>query len=162
MTKKWLVASIIILFTVSATGAFGQLLEQFDRTVDFSVTMRELTDAVDSGNLASLVDRVLIIDGTVASRDVYDSSPDTYLGLLELIGGEWMGVEDVVMYRCYVFLQGPQFVNAIPARRSRTKHPDEIDLNTRVLIAAELVDIQEIAPGEVVPILLAYYVRKID
>ena len=151
----------VALFASIPLFIFGQSLKDFNEVVDFSVTIRELSAAAAAQDVGALPERLVIIDGTVASRLVIDGNAETYVGQVELIGGEWLGVEKVVMYRCYLLLEGPQFANTIPARRSRTKHPDEIDLNSRILVVGELLGLFETDDGAIVPVLATYHIRKI-
>ena len=159
MPKKLLAA---VLLASIPLYIFGQSVEDFNRVVDFDISIRELALAAAVEDREALPDRLVIIDGTVASRLVINSNAEEYIGQLELVGGEWIGVEDVVTYRCYLLLQGPRFANAIPARRSRTKHPEEIEANTRVLIVGEYLGLFDLPDGTIVPVLNAVYLRKID
>lgn len=159
MVKKLLTA---VLFVSIPLFIFGQSIEDFNRVVDFGTTIRELSIAAAAGDTEALPDRLVIIDGSVASRLVIDGHAASYVGQIELVGGEWIGVEDVVTYRCYLLLKGPQFSHAIPARRSRTKHPDEIDLNSRILVVGKLLGIFDLEDGTTVPVLDVFHIRKID
>ena len=159
MVKKLLVG---IVFLGISLHIFGQTEEEFNQIIDFDVTIRSLAIAASGEDMESLPDRLVLIDGTVVSRLVIDANADTYVGQIELIGGEWIGVEEVVMYRCLLLLEGPKFANAIPARRSRTKHPDEIDLNSRILVVGSLLGLFDMEDGTTVAVLDAIHVRQMD
>ena len=159
MVKK-LVAGI--LFLSVSLFIFGQSIEDFSAVVDFDITIRELAAAAAASNVETLPERLIIIDGSVASRLVVDSNPESFVGQIELVGGEWIGVEDVVTYRCYLLLEGPRFAKAIPARRSRTVNPDEITLNSRILVVGEFLGLFDMEDGTTVPVLSALFIRKID
>jgi hypothetical protein len=159
MPKKLLA---VVLLASIPLYMFGQSVEDFNRVVDFDISIRELALAAAEENMEALPDKLVIIDGTVASRLLIDGNPETYVGQLELVGGEWIGVEDVVTYRCYLLLEGPRFANAIPARRSRTKNPAEIEMNTRIMVVGEFLGLFDLPNGTTVPVLNAVYIRKID
>ena len=76
--------------------------------------------------------------------------------------GEWMGVEEAVKYHCIVQLVGPDFAKAVPARRSRNPSPAEIALNSQIIAVAKVTGLRQLESGETVPILHAYYVRKMN
>lgn len=141
---------------------FGQSFEEFNGIVDFETTMRELDRAAETGNPDALPSRFVVIDGVVASRVVVNSNPDEFVGELRLVGGEWIGVEEVVRYECVLIITGPEFASAIPARRSRRANPDEIELNTRILAVAKALGLYEREDGSIVPVLQAFQVRKIQ
>ena len=65
------------------------------------------------------------------------------------------------MYQCILQLKGPGFANAIPARRSRNTNPDEIELNSHILVVASVEGVRELANGRKVPVLRAYFIRLI-
>ena len=159
MVKKLLVGIILVGISLHI---FGQTEEEFNQIIDFDVTIRSLAIAAAAEDMESLPDRLVLIDGTVASRLVIEGNPENYVGQIELIGGEWIGVEDVVMYRCFLLLEGPEFANAIPARRSRTKHPDEIDLNSRILVVGSLLGLFDMDDGTTVAVLDAIHIRQMD
>jgi len=159
MVKKLVAA--LLLANISSF-IFGQTLEDFNEVVDFSISIRELATAAANNDMAALPDRLVIIQGSVASRLVIDANAESYIGQLELVGGEWLGVEDVVTYRCFLLLEGPRFANTIPARRTRNKHPDEIDLNSRILVVGEFLGLFDMENGTTVPVLNALHIRKID
>jgi len=158
MVQKFLAVTV---FVAMSLNVFGQSIQDFEEIVDFDFSIRELSRAAE-GSGGDFPDRLVIIDGTVSARYVLDANRDTYVGQLELVGGEWLGVEEVVTYRCILLLQGTQFANAIPARRSRTKHPDEIDLNSRLLVVGTFLRLFDMEDGTTVPILDAFHIRKID
>ena len=141
---------------------FGQTIEDFNDVVDFDITLGKLARAAAVEDREALPNRLIIVDGAVASRLVIDANPETYMGQIELVGGEWLGVEEVVTYRCFLLLEGPRFADAIPARRSRIKNPDEIEMNSRIMVVAEYMGLFDMDDGTTVAVLRAHYIRSID
>ncbi len=141
---------------------FGQTIEDFNGIVDFTLTLGDLDAAAANGDADALPNRLVIIEGAVASRQVINSDAEEYLGELELVSGEWIDTSVVIRYQCVLQLSGPSFASAIPARRSRKANPDEIALNTRILTVARAVGIRQLADGTFVPVLQAYYIRRIQ
>ncbi|MAG13500.1 MAG: hypothetical protein CMN78_02770 [Spirochaetales bacterium] len=157
MKIRWFLAVFICLPFI----IFGQNPDDFNSVVDFESTLGSLMQAVVDNNPFALPDKFIIVDGAVASRVVVNGDADQYLGELELVAGEWIGVESVVRYQCILQLIGPEFAAAIPARRSRRANPNEIKLNSRILVVAKATGIRENADGEFIPVLRAYYIRSI-
>ena len=157
MKKRWFLALLISL----PFAMFGQNLEDFNSAVDFETTLGTLMQAAEDNNPFALPDKFIIVYGAVASRVVVNGDAEQYLGEIELVAGEWIGVERVVRYQCVLQLIGPEFANAIPARRSRRANPDEITLNSTILVMAKATGIRENADGEFIPVLRAYYIREI-
>ena len=158
MKKRWFLA----LFLSIPFVIFGQNLADFNSAVDFESTLSSLMQAVVDNNPFALPDKFIIVDGAVASRVVVNGDAEQYLGEIELVAGEWIGVEKVVRYQCILQLIGPEFASAIPARRSRRPNPKEIQLNSRILVVAKATGIRENIDGEFIPVLRAFYIRSIQ
>ena len=153
---------LAFLFLCIPALIFGQSIEDFNDVIDFNITLGDLDKIAMSGNPDALPSTFLIIDGAVASRIVINSNAAEFVGELQIVGGEWKGVEEVVRYECILVLVGPEFASAIPARRSRRANPKEIGLNTRILAVAKAIGLHEREDGSIVPVLQAYYIRKIQ
>ncbi len=153
---------ILALFLNISFFIFGQTIEEFNSLVNFSVTLKELNAASSAGSIDALTDKFLIVSGAVATRKVVDPKKETYLGEIELINGEWVGVEQAIRYRCVLLLKGPEFAAAIPARRSRQANPAEILLNSRIMVLGKVIDLREYDDGSVVPVLQVFYIRFIN
>ena len=141
---------------------FGQSFEDFNGVIDFTTTLGDLDQIASQGDPNALPTRFIIIDGAVASRIVINSDAANFVGELQIVSGEWIGVETVVRYECILVLEGPDFASAIPARRSRRANPKEIGLNTRILAVAKAIGLHEREDGTRIPVLQAYYIRKLQ
>jgi hypothetical protein len=158
MKKRWFALYMLIFAPFSI---FGQTSDDFNAIVDFNTTLKDLHEAAVKGDDSTLPYRLVIIDGTVAGLEVLVADEAEYLGQVILVSGEWQGVESVVKYQCVVLLEGERFVNAIPARRSRTPHPDEIQLNSRILVVARILGIVEWDSNSNITVLSAEHIRQI-
>ncbi|MBN1687009.1 MAG: hypothetical protein JW852_10160 [Spirochaetales bacterium] len=153
---------LALLFLCIPCFIFGQSVEDLNAIIDFATTLRELDQIAQSGNQDALPSKFVIIDGVVSAREVLNPDTADYVGQLNLVSGEWIGVERVVRYECILLLVGPEFASAIPARRSRSANPNEIELNTRVLAVAEAIGLYQLEDGTIVPVLQAHHIRKIQ
>lgn len=134
-------------------------VEDFNNVVDFSISLKSLNEIQD---LESIEGRFVIVSGEVSARQVIDGSEDTFLAELEIVDGEWKGAAEVLIYKCIVVLEGPEFVGSVPARRSRTKDPREIGLNTTLLVVAEVLGFSEAPDGSYIPVIKAVYLRGVS
>ncbi|HOV64080.1 MAG TPA: hypothetical protein PLG43_09395 [Spirochaetia bacterium] len=156
MRKRGCFVLSFLLFL--GVGAFCQ---EFDRIVDFEKTLKELSIEAAERPVGKVPPgKYLILEGLVSERWVIDPEPQTFIGEIELVGGEWIGVEAVEMWNCIVQFTGPEFASRIPAGRTRKAAPDEIAINSQVLIAGRLVEIRNVN-GKNVPVVAATHIRAI-
>jgi hypothetical protein len=123
----------VALLLASPLYAFDR--QDFDRIVDFSVTIKTLAGLSEAGGLSG---RLLLLDGTVASMQFLDPAENSFAVELELAGGEWIGTEDVKIYLCRVRFRGQEYFRRFPLRAPRAPGPSEILLNDRILVVARL------------------------
>jgi hypothetical protein len=118
----------------------------FDRIVDFSVTLKSLSAAA-SGSGALPTDRLVILTGTVSDVMILDANEATFKVRVELIAGEWIGSDTVRSYTSTVEFSGSEFFSIFPARTPRTVTPGIIVTNMRVLVVGRPVRIITTAAG---------------
>jgi len=119
----------------------------FDRVVDFSVTLKDLAAAADgTGRLPT--GRLCVLSGTVSDVDISSKEEATFRVRIELITGEWIGTEDVRSYSCYVDFSGPEFFKIFPARPPRSPVPGTVVINSRVIVVGRALDITRTPQGE--------------
>jgi hypothetical protein len=123
---------------LAATFAPAATRGDFDAVVDFSVSLKTLAAAA-AGEAALPAGRFFILEGTVSDLTVLDKEEGSFRARIELISGEWIGMEDVKSYTCLVDFSGPAFVEAFPARAPREPGPGVVVLNSRLLVVARPV-----------------------
>ena len=133
----------------------------FDRVVDFSVTLKTLA-AVADGRAPLPTGRMLLLSGTVSDVTILNRDEQGFKVRIELITGEWIGLEDVKAYACYVEFSGPEFFKVFPARPPRTTAPDVITLNSRVVVVCSPLDIVTTPQGEKRVRAAGAYIRSIE
>lgn len=153
---------LALLFLCTPFFIFGQTFEDFNGVVDFNTSLGDLDQIAMRGDPDALPSRFVIIDGAVASRIIVNADAANFVGELQIVSGEWKGVETVVRYECILVLAGPEYASAIPARRSRRANPNEIELNTRILAVAKAIGLHQREDGTFVPVLQAYFIRKLQ
>jgi len=160
MKKIILLASMFIF--LAAGLLVGQTREEWNSLTNFDVTLEELSEMVDRpGALEAVADKILILRGVVETRQVSVNDGENYQAELVIISGRWIGLEEVRMYSVMAILSGQEFVNYVPAGRTRNPHPDEVPLNSDVLLAGKLLGVADY-DGRAVPVLDCYGIRVIN
>ncbi len=154
-------AAVLALFLAIAASLSAVSKGDFDRVVDFSVTLKTL-DAVADGKEALPGARMLLLSGTVSGITVLNKDEPTFKVRLELITGEWIGTEDVKAYACYVEYSGPEFYKVFPARAPAKAGSDVVVQNARVLVAARALSVITTPLGEKRVLLEGAYIRVIE
>ena len=153
----------VLVLMILAPTAFAIDAGDFDAVADFSVTVKTLS-RLDEATAAAygLMNRFLLLDGTVTNILVLDASEENYLVQVELVSGEWIGLDEVRSYSCWVLFSGPRFASVFPARVPRNPPPGVIATNQTVLIVAIPLQTVEITEGESAWVLEGIYARPLD
>jgi hypothetical protein len=155
------VLAFILLFC-SAPALFSIDPGDFDAVSDFSVTVKTLSQLDEATASAyGLMDRFLLLDGTVTNILILDPSEENFLAQVELVSGEWIGLEDVRSYSCWVLFSGPRFASKFPARVPRNRPPGIITANDHILIVAIALQTVEISEGEMAWVLEGIHARPL-
>ncbi len=152
---------LIVLIIMAVMPVFGITIEEFDEIFDFSLTLRDLTEISGIDALSEADSgKFIIISGSVASRAIISSDEQNFIGEIVLVDGTWVGVENVIKYQCIVRFTGLEFSSMIPARRSRRANPDEVVLNSSVLIIGKLAELRTLDNGLIIPVVEGFHLRK--
>lgn len=138
-------------------------IERLLAVIDADASLAQLAQAVqDDAAMARLADRLVLIDGTVASTIVFDDDPANFYAEIELIGGTWEGLQSVRVDRAYAVLMGPDFAQRVPAQPPRQRESHHIVRNSRVMVLGRVIDRTPDDRGTMVPLLIAYHVRPLN
>jgi hypothetical protein len=153
----------VLVLMIWAPVAFAIDTGDFDEIVDFSVTVKTLSQLDEATATAyGLMDRFLLLNGTVTNILVLDANEESYLVQVELVSGEWIGLDEVRSYSCWVLFSGSRFAGVFPARVPRNPPPGVIEANQTVLIVAVPLQTVEIAEGETAWVLEGIYARPLQ
>jgi hypothetical protein len=153
----------VLVLMIWTPIAFAIDAGDFDEVVDFSVTVKTLSQLDEATATAyGLMDRFLLLNGTVTNILVLDANEESYLVQVELVSGEWIGLDEVRSYSCWVLFSGPHFAGVFPARAPRNPPPGVIGANQTVLIVAVPLQTVEIAEGETAWVLEGIYARPLQ
>ncbi len=134
---------------------------ELDRVIDFSVTLKSLASAVQNGDPLPQ-GKTVLISGTVSDVNVVSKDAADYRVRLELITGEWIGLDDVKAYTCYVDFAGADYARLIPARPPRDATPGLVVLNSRVIVVGRVVGVTSTALGGRQALLDGAFIRPIE
>ncbi len=153
----------VLLLLIWTSAVFSIDTGDFDTVADFSVTIKTLSRLDEATATAyGLMDRFLLLDGTVTNILVLDANEESYLVQVELVSGEWIGLDEVRSYSCWVLFSGPRFAGVFPARVPRNPPPGVIAANDTILIVAVPLQTVEIAEGETAWVLQGIHARLLQ
>lgn len=159
--KRAIGVSMVLLCL--AVPAWTVEREDFQAVVNFSLTLERLNAAAQRGVPLWEDDRLVILDGTVASIVVVDANQETFLAELVLVRGKWRDLEEVVMYRSIVQLRGPEFASLFSTgRRSRRPNPNALGPNTKVVVVGTITGLREDPESGPAYVLDCVELRRVD
>lgn len=157
---KKMFAVLLLLTAFSAWAQEGNPVEEMSiPAVDLSVTITELARAANDGG-GPEAGTAVILNGTVIERAVINSEEANFSAELMMASGEWVGATRVEISKCIILLNGSQYSDMIPARRSRTVNPKEITLNCELLVYGMFIGYAETGEG-LIAVIEAGGVRKL-
>jgi hypothetical protein len=160
--KRAISVLAVVLVFIPVPVVYAIDAGDFDDVADFSVTVKTLSQLDEATARAyGLMDRFLLLNGTVTNILILDASEEDFLVQMELVSGEWIGLEEVRSYSCWVLFSGPRFAPMFPARIPRTPPPGVIAANDHVLIVAMALQTVEIAEGETAWVLEGIHARTL-
>lgn len=156
-----LTRAALFLFILIAPFASAIGRGDFDRVVDYSVTLKTIAAAA-SGAATLPQNKYFVLDGTVAELTILDKEQASFSVRVQLLSGEWIGMEEVKSYGCYVTFSGPEFFNVFPARAPKNPDSTTVLVNSRVLVVARPLEMTTTPQGEKLLSLEGLYVRVLQ
>jgi hypothetical protein len=150
-----------ILCVAAAHTAFGFSRTDFERVVDFSITLKDLSLAAE-GQESLPSGKMVIINGTVSDLEVIDKEEASFRVRIELISGEWIGTEDVRSYTCYVDFAGPEYFKIFPLRPPKNPTLGAIAINSRVIVVGRPLKVTKTPMGENHFLVEGMFVRAVE
>lgn len=127
--------------------------EQLSRILDLSLDLKGVVELVRRPNFnPASFRKFVLVDGSIAGITVLEQNPANFTAELELVQGEWIGTEEVKLYRAYVYVQGPSFASLLSST---------IKTNDYVWVIGSLEEIYTDDAGVRYPVILALSIRKL-
>ncbi len=161
MRRSVFLAACVVLLAGSALLLPALSRAELDRIFDFSVTLKSLSTAADGGS--SLPEgKTILLNGTVSDVNILNKDPASFKVRIELITGEWIGLDDVKSYTCYVDFTGSDYFRLFPARPPRETNRELITLNSRVLVVGRVVGVTTTALGGKHALVDGAFIRSLE
>lgn len=151
-----------LMFVLASGAASGVDLSDFDAVVDVDESLKSLSLSVREGRDPTPDGRLLMLDGVVSVIEVLDPEEASFSARIELVTGEWQGLERVLLYSAYVDINGPEFFSRIPTRRNRNTSADAITTNEAVLVVGRFDGMTTDSDGNPVPVVEGLYLRPLQ
>lgn len=153
-------AVVAALLTVAASAG-AQTLQQFNNVVDFKTTLESLSkDAANQSVSAN--GKLVILNGVAESIQNLSTNPKQFYAMIELVDGKWHGLQSVSLYRCYVLVQGAQFASQVLLRPQNNPPANAVGANSQLMVVGDVKGVVAAPDGTNVPVVQAFYIRKLD
>ncbi len=156
------VLAAALMFVLASGAASGVDLSDFGAVVDFDESLKSLSLSVSEGRNPTPDGRLLMLDGVVSAIEVLDPEEASFSARIELVTGEWQGLERVVMYSAYVDISGPEFFSRIPTRRNRNASENAIATNGAMLVIGRFNGVTTDTDGTPIPLVEGLYLRPLQ
>jgi len=148
----------IVLFTLLSLSLWSEI-----NNLDLEIDLKFLYEAVNSNNFqVNSFNKKFLINGAVFSFSIPRSArrkSENFKAEITIIDGEWIGNEDVVMFKCFLIFKGEEFYKYFPLRVN--KEEDIIKLSDNILIIGELAGSRQ-ENGVMYPVVNVRYFRNLD
>ncbi|MQY76429.1 MAG: hypothetical protein GH155_02230 [Spirochaeta sp.] len=104
----------------------------FDKILEFSTSLKNLEQSAFLEN-----GKLLLLNGTVSNLQVLDKEKESFKIMVEIVAGEWIGLDEVRSYRCFVLFAGKDFFSIFPSRKPKNPSAEMIFLNDRIILLAK-------------------------
>ena len=159
MAKRFGGIALLAALCLAPLAAGAQERNGFDQVVDFSVTLKTLALNADNPQADfARQEKYLILNGTVTGVQLLNPEQATFQARVELVTGEWEGLEEVRSYRCFVLFEGPEFFRLLPKRKNPAS-AQQVGINDRVIVVARALEPLADGDGRADWLLRGYHLR---
>ena len=160
LTRVLFFSLILLLGGAGESSALGR--ESFDRIVDFSVTIKTLSQMPPAQEADFLKSgKLFLLNGTVTGILFVNPDEEGFSVRVELVSGEWLGLEEVKSYRCTVSFKGKEYFGFFPRRLPQNPTADMIAVNDRILVVARALQRASGEKGEPAWLLEGFHIRRL-
>ncbi len=153
------VVACILVLAAASLPALSRA--DLDRVIDLSVTLKSLATAAEEGS-ALPQGHTVLLSGTVSDVTILNKDEAGFKVRIELITGEWIGLEDVKAYTCYVEFTGAEYARLFPARPPREPNRQLVTLNSRVIVLGRVMGTTATPLGAKRVLVDGAYIRSIE
>ena len=156
--KKILVVVLICIFEISAMAKESNA---DDKSLDFSITLKALNKLILEEYDSNLLKKIVILDGKINTIEYLNNSFEQFSVILELVKGEWIGLDEIATYRCLILFEGSQFVENFNYEEQSNSNLTHITPKSRVIVAGKIRQKVELDSDTLIWLVDGLYIRKI-
>jgi hypothetical protein len=157
---------ILFAFVAAAISGIAQearepvTSEEFERVINFDDSIETLAEQVRTQAYDQIdVERYFILDGSVASTQVFNPDPAAFQAVIELVSSEWIGLEEIRVHHVYVLVEDGAYASRLPERMPRDPGPGVIQTNQRLIVVGPFIGTAMLNPNLEVPVIRAVALR---
>lgn len=159
MGKKLFFSVFLFIFFIYSLFS---VTTDLDRIIDLNLSLKEISNSTpDQLDVIIASEKYVIIKGTVSSITEIERSEDNFILDIHIIDGEWIGLENVEVYKCIVNISGLEWENRFPKRVPREINEEHILLNNSVIVIGKVSD-YVLEKGFLLTVINGQYIRKIQ
>ena len=152
----------LVLFLGASGLLFGIDLRDFNNVVDFDLNVQQIASLVSQSKQSEInPSKILILNGAVASIEIVQPQEKDFLALIELVSGDWVGTNQVNLYRVYLVVSGPEFFKRVPARVPREPPANIIQVNDQILVVGTYLNSGTAPDGKEVAVIQGLRIRNL-
>jgi len=151
---------IPILLLVVAALAPASTPEEFEQIINFEDSIETLAELVRSQQYDQIdVERYFILEGAVASTQIFNPDPEGFQAVIELVSSRWIGLEEIEVYHIYVLVEGPEYAARLPERLPRDPGPEIIQTQQRLVVVGPFIGTAMLNETLEIPVVQAVALR---
>ena len=138
----------VLLLVASAGTSLAQeepqfiTVEEFERVINFNAGLATIAKLVNEQAYDQIdIERFFILEGAVASTQIFDPNPETFQAVIELVASEWIGLEEIEVYHVYVLVEGPEYADRVFERLPRDPGPEVIRTNQELVVVGPFIGV---------------------
>lgn len=150
---------LAILLAVFAPAVLSsQSLKSLETVVELSTTIKSLAEQIQREEYEA-PPKFVILNGSL--EGVFETDEASATVVIEMVTGEWIGLEDVKSYHCLIRFEGVEYLAAFPASPPRNPGAEVYAKSARMLVVALPVAVVELADGRLLWLLDGVYLRRL-
>jgi len=157
--KRHAAPALALVLALAAPAVLSsQSLASLEKVVNLAATIKSLSEQVAKGDYEA-PPKFVVLNGTLDS--VFETDEKAATVVIELVTGEWIGLEDVKSYHCLIRFEGAEYLKSFPVTPPRNPGPEVFAKSARLLIVAFPVSVVELADGRLLWLLDGVYLRRL-
>ncbi|MFW5683218.1 MAG: hypothetical protein ACOCY8_06970 [Spirochaetota bacterium] len=135
-----------VMILLATAFAYGQstpqpaTVQDLERVVNFDASIASLAELVRDQAYDQIdANRFFVLEGAVASTQIFDPNPETFQAVIELVESAWIGLEEIEVHHIYVLVEGPAYAARLPERLPRDPGPEIIRTNQELLVIGPFI-----------------------